>query len=157
MLFISICYLGCAYIEFDLDRIYHTQHLVFDALALSVLCLIYFSTIVDLIRKLRIFVLEETKKEARLVRVQFIIFLVAYGSKVITLMVWIKNPPLDRTDIQGFLINVDVMEIVWVFLPCSFVFCMQIRSFRKMREEKLQLLLEVHDQQNIEHPEDTTA
>ena len=43
--------------------------LVFEALGLIVLFLIYFSTIIDLIRKLRIFVLEETKLEGRLVRI----------------------------------------------------------------------------------------
>ena len=71
----------------------HREHLIFEALGLVVLCLIYFTTIVELIRKLRIFVLEETKLEARLLSVQFCIFLFAYGSKVITLVYWIKNPP----------------------------------------------------------------
>ena len=83
--------------------------MIFEALGLVVLCLIYFTTIVELIRKLRIFVLEETKLEARLLSVQFCIFLLAYGSKVITLVYWIRNPPQQRNDIDRFLMNTDVM------------------------------------------------
>lgn len=41
---------------------------VFECMGLVVLCLIYFTTCVDLYRKLSIFVLDETKKEARLVQ-----------------------------------------------------------------------------------------
>ena len=114
----------------------HREHLIFEALGLVVLCLIFFATIVELIRKLRIFVLEETKLEARLLSVQFCIFLLAYGSKVITLVYWIRNPPQQRDDIDRFLINTDVMQLLWIVIPISFIFWMQTRSFYKMRVEK---------------------
>lgn len=115
MIVISVVYVIFAGIEAYDDVTWHEEHLIFEALGLIVLCLIYFSTIVDLIRKLRIFVLEETKLEANLVRVQFFIFFVAYGSKVVTLMYWVKNPPHhgdngeNSAAIEGFLINTDVM------------------------------------------------
>ena len=115
----------------------HREHLIFEALGLVVLCLIYFTTIVELIRKLRIFVLEETKLEARLLSVQFCIFLFAYGSKVITLVYWIKNPPQHRNDIDRFLINTDVMQLLWIVIPITFVLWMQTRSFYKMRCEMI--------------------
>ena len=114
----------------------HREHLIFEALGLVVLCLIFFATIVELIRKLRIFVLEETKLEARLLSVQFCIFLLAYGSKVITLVYWIRNPPQQRDDIDRFLINTDIMQLLWIVIPISFIFWMQTRSFYKMRVEK---------------------
>ena len=115
--------------------------MAFEAIGLVVLFFIYFSTIVDLIRKLRIFVLEETKLEGRLIRIQFLIFFIAYGSKIITLLVWIRRPLIERKDIEGFLINTDVMSLVWVIIPITFVLWMQTRSFIKMRAEKIQLLL----------------
>ena len=96
----------------------------------------------DLIRKLRIFLLEETKLEGRLIRIQFLIFFIAYGSKIITLMVWIKRPLKDRKDQLGFLINTDAMSVIWVMIPITFVLWMQTRSFIKMRAEKIQLLLD---------------
>ena len=138
---ISLVYIALAATEYSLDSLQGYEHLAFEALGLVVLFVIYFSTIVDLIRKLRIFVLEETKLEGRLIRVQFLIFFVAYGSKVITLMYWIKNPPQDRQRLEGFLINTDVMSFVWMVIPITFVLWMQTRSFIKMREEKIQLLL----------------
>ena len=110
--------------------------MIFEVMGLVVLCLIYFSTIVDLIRKLRIFVLEEAKLEAWFVKIQFIIFFLAYGSKVITLLYWIKNPPHERADIYGFLINSDVMTILWILIPISFLLLMDVRSLRNMKEEK---------------------
>lgn len=106
---ITFCYCGCTGFETYLDSVEHHEHLIFEALGLVVLCLIFFCTIVELIRKLRIFVLAETKMEARLLSVQFCIFLIAYGSKVITLLYWIRNPPNNRDDLAGFLINVDIM------------------------------------------------
>jgi len=57
-----------AYLETTIDDLANASHLVFEAIGLIVLCLIYFSTSVELLRKLRIFVLEETLKEARLVQ-----------------------------------------------------------------------------------------
>ena len=93
LLVISMVFIAASAVEYKLDILMGREHLVFEALGLIVLCLIYFSTIVDLIRKLRIFVLEQTKMEGILIRVQFIIFFIAYGSKVITIMYWIKNPP----------------------------------------------------------------
>ena len=93
LLIINICYITCTAFECYLDSVEHREHLIFEALGLVVLCLIFFATIVELIRKLRIFVLEETKLEARLLGIQFILFLFAYGSKVITLAFWIKHPP----------------------------------------------------------------
>ena len=111
--------------------------MIFEALGLVVLCLIYFTTIVELIRKLRIFVLEETKLEARLLSVQFCIFLLAYGSKVITLVYWIRNPPQQRNDIDRFLMNTDVMQLLWIVIPITFVLWMQTRAFYKMRCEKI--------------------
>ena len=93
LVIINVGYITCAAFEVYLDEMEHREHLIFEALGLVVLCLIFFCTIVELIRKLRIFVLEETKTEARLLSVQFCIFLLAYGSKVITLAYWIKHPP----------------------------------------------------------------
>ena len=55
---ISLVFIAASAIEYNLDLLQGKEHLVFEALGLIVLCLIYFSTIVDLIRKLRIFVLE---------------------------------------------------------------------------------------------------
>ena len=89
------CILGTYYIT-AYDRYAQKTNLIYETLGLVVLCLIYFSTCVDLYRKLRIFVLEETKVESRLVQLQFVVFFVAYGSKVCTLMYWIKNPPTER-------------------------------------------------------------
>lgn len=93
LVIINICYITCAIFEYYLDSREHREHLIFEALGLIVLCLIFFCTIVELIRKLRIFVLEETKLEARLLSVQFCIFLLAYGSKFVTLIFWIRHPP----------------------------------------------------------------
>ena len=90
---ITIGYITCSVFEQYLDSVEHREHLIFEALGLVILCLPFFATIVELIRKLRIFVLEETKLEARLLSVQFCVFLLAYGSKVITLVYWIRNPP----------------------------------------------------------------
>ena len=69
MILISIVYIVLASVEYSLDSIQGYEHLAFEAVGLIVLFLIYFSTIIDLIRKLRIFVLEETKLEGRLIRV----------------------------------------------------------------------------------------
>lgn len=118
------------------------------------MCLIYFSSCVDLVRKLNIFVLEETKVEACFVKCQFIIFFLAYSSKIITLMYWIRNPPIDRDYQDDFLINVDAMTVAWVFVPFVFLLIMQIRSFSKMKEEKTQLLLEVEQNAELTHPTD---
>ena len=133
LLVINVGYITCAAFEVYLDEMEHREHLIFEALGLLVLCLIFFCTIVELIRKLRIFVLEETKTEARLLSVQFCIFLLAYGSKVITLAYWIKHPPQQRDDIDIFLINTDVMCMLWIVIPITFVLWMQTRSFYKMR------------------------
>ena len=117
-----------------------------------VLCLIFFATIIELIRKLRIFVLDETKLEARLLSVQFCIFLLAYGSKVITLVYWIRNPPQKRNDIDSFLLNTDVMQLLWIVIPITFVLWMQTRSFYKMRCELInkKLLLDIESEINEE-------
>ena len=139
---ISVVYIVLASVEYKLDDIQGYEHLAFEAIGLIILFLIYFSTIVDLIRKLRIFLLEETKLEGRLIRIQFLIFFIAYGSKIITLMVWIKRPLYERRDVEGFLINTDVMSVIWVTIPITFVLWMQTRSFIKMRAEKIQLLLD---------------
>ena len=90
------------------------------------LCVIYFSTIVDLIRKLRIFVLEETKLEANLIRLQFFIFFLAYGSKVIATLFWIKKPPYKQDDdaFIGYMINNDILSFFWTILPFAFVMWM---------------------------------
>ena len=69
LLIINLGYITCAAFEEYLDSVEHREHLIFEALGLIVLCLIFFATIVELIRKLRIFVLEETKLEARLISV----------------------------------------------------------------------------------------
>ena len=61
-------------------------------------------------------------------------------------MVWIKNPLNERKHLEGFLITNDVMSFIWVVIPISFVLWMQTRSFIKMKEEKIQLLLNVDDQ-----------
>ena len=58
---ICVVYIGCSIIEIHLDKNEHKEHLIFEVMGLAVLSLIYFSTSVDLIRKLRIFVLEETQ------------------------------------------------------------------------------------------------
>ena len=137
MCIISVVYVGLAALEYSLDSLQGYEHLSFEALGLVILFLIYFSTIVDLIRKLRIFVLQETKLEGRLIRVQFLIFFVAYGSKVITILVWIRKPLDERKDLESFLINTDIMAIVWVVIPITFVLWMQTRSFIKMKEEKI--------------------
>ena len=50
-------------------------------------------------------------------------------------MVWIKNPPTERKDLEDFLINCDLMELVWILIPCVFLLWMQVRSFIKMKEE----------------------
>ena len=121
---ITLGYVACTCFENYLDSIEHREHLIFEVLGLIVLCLIFFCTIVELIRKLRIFVLEETKLEARLLSMQFCIFLLAYGSKLITLVYWIRNSPQSRTDVPGFLINTDVMSLVWVVVPFTFVLWM---------------------------------
>ena len=92
MVVICVLYIALASLEYSLDSLQGYEHLSFEAIGLVVLILIYFSTIIDLIRKLRIFVLRETKLEGRLVRIQFLIFFVAYGSKLITICVWIKRP-----------------------------------------------------------------
>jgi hypothetical protein len=138
---ISLVYIFCCTIEVKLDMAEHREHMIFEVMGLIVLCLIYFSTIVDLLRKLSIFVLEEAKLEAWFVRIQFFIFFIAYGSKVITLLYWIKNPPHERHDTYGFLINSDVMSLLWILIPISFLLFMDVRSFSKMREEKVLLNL----------------
>ena len=142
MTVISVVYIVLASVEYKLDDDQGYEHLAFEAIGLIILFLIYFSTIVDLIRKLRIFLLEETKLEGRLIRIQFLIFFIAYGSKIITMMVWIKRPLYERRDVEGFLITTDVMSVVWVTIPITFVLWMQTRSFIKMRAEKIQLLLD---------------
>ena len=144
-----------AYLETTIDDLANASHLVFEAIGLIVLCLIYFSTSVELLRKLRIFVLEETLKEARLVQLQFFIFFIAYTSKILTLMYWIKNPPHDRSNLEGFLINTNVMGVIWVMIPVLFLMCMQIRSFKKMKDEKMQLLVGVEADESIIHPDGT--
>jgi len=55
---------------------------------------------------------------------------------VVTLLYWIRNPPHERKDIYGFLINSDVMALLWILIPISFLLFMDVRSFSKMREEK---------------------
>jgi len=68
VLVISLVYVFCCTIEVRLDNAEHREHMIFEVMGLVVLCLIYFSTIVDLLRKLSIFVLEEAKLEAWFVR-----------------------------------------------------------------------------------------
>jgi len=137
MIVICVVYIALASLEYSLDSLQGYEHLSFEALGLIVLILIYFSTIIDLIRKLRIFLLQETKLEGRLIRIQFLIFVIAYGSKLILLCVWIKKPLNERKDLEGFFINTDIMSFVWVVIPFTFVLFMQKRSFIKMREEKI--------------------
>ena len=150
-----ICVACCVVCFYSMigNRYAQVQHLIFEVMGLVVLCLIYFSVTVELYRKLRIFVLDETKKEARLVQLQFLIFFVAYGSKVIVLLCWIQNPPEDRTDYETFLINTDLMALLWTILPASFLLGMQIRSFRKMELTKTQFLHGVEENTELEHPE----
>lgn len=136
LLVISLVYIFCSGVEIRLDDNEHREHMVFEVLGMIVLCLIYFSTIVDLLRKLRIFVLEEAKLEAWFVRLQFCIFFIAYGSKVITEMYWMRNPPHERKDVIGFLLNTDAMQLVWILIPITFLMAMDVRSFGKMRKEK---------------------
>ena len=100
---------ACGIYEYNLDAVSNHEHMIWEALALIVLCLIYFSTIVELLRKLQIFVLAQAKIEAILIRVQFIVFFVAYGSKVATLLYWMKNPPSERIDDDHFLVNQDIL------------------------------------------------
>jgi hypothetical protein len=114
----------CSYFETKLSDLANEEHLAFEAIALIVLCLVYFSTCIELLRKLRIFVLEETLKEARLVQLQFLIFFVAYTSKICTLCYWIKYPPHTRNYVEAFLINTDVMGVIWVMIPVMFLMCM---------------------------------
>ena len=136
LLIISLVYIFCSVVELHLDAHEHREHMVFEVLGMVVLCLIYFSTIVDLLRKLNIFVLEETKLEAWYVRLQFIILFIAYTSKVITEMYWIRNPPHERSDdIDSFLMNTDVMQLLWILIPITFLMSMDVRTFRKMRKE----------------------
>ena len=92
--------------------------------------------------------------EGHLVKVQFIIFFIAYGSKVITLLYWIKNPPNTTRDLERFLVNSDLMSLVWIFVPILFVLWMQTRSFKLMQEEKLQLLLNADKQLNLSKHDD---
>lgn len=68
-------------------------------------------------------------------------------------MVWIKNPPEDRDDYATFLINTDLMSILWIILPISFLLGMQVRSFRKMRLEMTQFLHGVEDNLELDHPD----
>ena len=151
---ISLVFIAASAIEYNLDLLMGKEHLVFEALGLIVLCLIYFSTIVDLIRKLRIFVLEQTKLEGILIKIQFIIFFIAYGSKVICILYWIKNPPKSQYELERFLVNSDLMSLVWIFVPILFVLWMQTRSFKLMTQEKLQLLLNADKQLNLSKHDD---
>ena len=48
----------------------------------------------------------------------------------------------------------DVMEIVWVIIPITFLLCMQVRSFKKMQDEKTQLLVDVEQTPDLVHPDD---
>ena len=68
MIVICVIFTAASTLECVEDILYMSPHLIYEALGLIVLCVIYFSTIVELIRKLRIFVLEETKLEANLIR-----------------------------------------------------------------------------------------
>ena len=69
LLIIGLIMIVVAVYEFNLDALTHREHFIFEALGLGVLCLIYFSTIIELLRKLRVFVLEQSKREACLIRV----------------------------------------------------------------------------------------
>ena len=62
-----VCTVGAVY-ELMFNRFAQKEHLIFETMGLLVLCVIYFSTSIELYRKLRIFVLEETRKESRLVQ-----------------------------------------------------------------------------------------
>ncbi len=152
--FIALMTIVGSYFEMQIDDLANEEHLAFEAIGLIVLCLVYFSTCIELLRKLRIFVLEETLKETRLVQFQFLIFFVAYTSKIITLCYWIKYPPHSRYNVEGFLINTEVMGIVWVMIPVMFLLCMHARAFGKMRDEKMQLLMNVETDKSIAHPDD---
>ena len=143
MLVIGVATIICACFETSMSAIASKEHLIFEVIGLLVLCLVYFTTIVELLRRLRIFVLDESKQEARLIRLQFWIFLAAYGSKVITLMYWIKNPPKQKRDVESFLIVTDAMQFIWIFVPTLFLLLMQIRTFMRMKEEKLELLAKI--------------
>ena len=70
---VGLMCIACGVYEYNLDRRWHEEHLIFEALGLVVLCLIYFSTIVELLRKLRIFILHTAKIEACFIRIQFLI------------------------------------------------------------------------------------
>jgi len=153
VIIIALATSAVAFYQMVMNRYAQKQHLIMEVLGLFVMCLIYFSTCVELYRKLSIFVLEETKKEARLVQLQFLIFFLAYGSKIIVLMCWIKNPPEDRDYYESFLINTDIMALVWTILPVSFLLGMQIRSFRKMSLAKTQFISGVEDFKELDHPD----
>ena len=138
MILISFGFMGCCALEIWVDKKDLREHPIYELIGLLVLSVIYFTTIIDLLKKLKIFVLDETKAEAWYIRLQFLIFLVAYGTKIIALLYWWQNPP-DKTaneEINDFLIKIDVMDLVWNMIPCSFLLWMQLRSFRKMSEEK---------------------
>ena len=134
---VGLIVVACAVYECHLAILTKKEHYISEALGVATLCLIYFSTIVELLRKLRIFVLEQSKREARLCRTQAVIFFIAYGSKVGTLLFWIHDPPQDRSRSEQFLINSDIMTLIWIVVPVIFILCMQIRSYKQMRAEQL--------------------
>lgn len=47
-------------------------------------------------------------------------------------MYWIKNPPQGTIELERFLVNSDLMNLVWIVVPILFVLWMQTRSFRLM-------------------------
>ena len=53
------------------------------------------------------------------------------------MLYWIRHPPVDRQDVESFLIKNDIMTLIWVTFPTIFVLAMQMRSFRKMRIEEI--------------------
>ena len=55
---------------------------------------------------------------------------------------------------ESFLINQDVMELLWIVMPVFFLLSMQIRSFRKMRMEEIQFMENVGEHEDLEHPDD---
>lgn len=134
---VGLIVVACAAYEFHIAGLTKREHYIYEALGLGTLCLIYFSTIVELLRKLRIFVLEQSKREACLCKTQAIIFFVAYGSKVATLLYYIHDPPSERKRAEKFLINSDILTLIWIFVPVVFVLCMQVRSYRQMKDEQV--------------------
>ena len=52
------------------------------------------------------------------------------------------------------MINSDILNFFWIVIPFTFVMWMQVRSFIKMKQEKIELLL---NGTGLEHPDDSSS